>query len=104
MAQEIREQEEQARKIVADGKAEAAKIVATAQLNAEQSVKKTKQECHRQLRESIEATEKEAEQKAVEQLEAGKVEAKAFYDKEKASVKSAADWLVKEVTTKYGTR
>jgi len=104
MAQEIREQEDLARQIVIDAKAEANKIIASAQLNAEQALKKTKQECHRQMREAIAAAEEEAEQKAKEQLKAGEAEAVAFYGKEKASVKSAADWLVKEVTTKYGTR
>lgn len=104
MAQEIRDFEEAAKKIVADAKAEAGKMLAAAQVDSEQAVKKTKQECHRQWRESIAAAEKEAEDKAVELLRKGKEEADAFYEKEKASVKAAADWLVKEVMTTYGTR
>ena len=42
LAQEIREQEAAAKSIVSDAKAEAAKMIAAAQSEAEQSVKSTK--------------------------------------------------------------
>ena len=51
LAQEIRDQEALAKSIVSNAKSEAAKMVAAAQADAEQSVKSTKQQCHRQWRE-----------------------------------------------------
>ena len=69
LAQEIREHESMAKAVIADAKAEAAKMIASAQAEAEQSIKYTRQQCHRQWRESVTKAEKEAEVKAAEILE-----------------------------------
>ncbi len=103
LAQEIREQESLAKAVIAEAKAESAKITAAAQAEAEQSIKDTKQQCHRQWRESVANAEKEAEQKAAEILEKGRMEAQDYYQGKKASVAEVADWLVKEVMTTYGS-
>ena len=60
LAQEIREHESMAKAVIADAKAEAAKMIASAQAEAEQSIKDTRQQCHRQWRESVTNAEKEA--------------------------------------------
>lgn len=103
LAQEIREQESLAKAAIAEAKAEAAKITATAQAEAEQLIKDTKQQCHRQWRESVANAEKEAEGKAGEILEKGKKEAQECYEKTKDSAAGVADWLVREVMTNYGS-
>ncbi|MCE5202500.1 MAG: hypothetical protein LLF78_08330 [Synergistaceae bacterium] len=103
LAQEIREQEAMAKSMIADAKAEAAKMISAAQAEAEQAVKTTKQQCHRQWRESIANAEKEAEVKAKDILLKGEDEAKKFYESRKESVKEVADWLLKEVMKTYGS-
>ena len=103
LAQEIREQESLAKAIIAEAKAEAARIIASAQAEAEQSIKDTKQQCHRQWRESVANAEKDAELKAGEILEKGRKEAHECYVNTKASAAEVADWLVKEVMTTYGS-
>ena len=103
LAQEIREQESLAKAVIVAAKAEAAKIVATAQAEAEQLIKDTKQQCHRQWRESVANAEKEAELKAREILEKGQKDAKDYYENKKDSAAEVADWLVKEVMTTYGS-
>ena len=103
LAQEIREQESLAKAVISAAKAEAAKIVATAQAEAEQLIKDTKQQCHRQWRESVANAEKDAELKAREILEKGQKEAQECYEDRKASAAEVADWLVKEVMTTYGS-
>ena len=80
-----------------------AKITAAAQAEAEQLIKDTKQQCHRQWRESVANAEKEAEQKAGEILEIGKKEAQECYENSKDSASEVADWLVREVMTNYGS-
>lgn len=104
LAQEIREQEAAAKSIVTDAKAEAAKIIAAAQSEAEQSVKSKKQQCHRQWRERVAVAEKEAEAKALEITEKGEEDAKAFYAGKKKDTDEVADWLVREVMASYGSR
>jgi len=103
LAQEIREQESLAKAVITTAKAEAAKITAAAQAEAEQLIKDTKQQCHRQWRESVANAEKEAEQKAGEILEIGKKEAQECYENRKDSASEVADWLVREVMTNYGS-
>ena len=103
LAQEIRDQETLAKNIVANTKSEAAKMVASAQTDAEQSIKTTKQQCHRQWRESVANAEKEAEIKAKDILVNGENEAKSFYESKKNSVDEVANWLVREVTATYGS-
>ena len=103
LAQEIREQEDLAKGIVADAKSKASKMVADAQTQAEQSVKETKQQCHRQWRESVATAEKEADARAKEILAKGEADAKAFYESRKDEAGKTADWLVKEVTAAYGS-
>lgn len=103
LALEIREQESLAKAIIAEAKAEAAKIIASSQADAEQSIKDTRQQCHRQWRESVANAEKEAELKAREILEKGQKDAKDYYENKKDSVAEVADWLVKEVMTTYGS-
>ena len=104
LAQEIREQEALAKNVVADAKAEAAKMIAAAQSEAEQSVKSTKQRCHRQWRERVAAAEKEAEAKALEITKKGEDEANSFYESKKKDTDETADWLVREVMASYGSR
>ena len=103
LAQEIREQESLAKAIIAEAKAESAKMIASAQAEAEQSIKDTRQQCHRQWRESVANAEKDAELKAGEILEKGQTDAQEYYEKRKNSVAEVADWLVKEVMTTYGS-
>ena len=64
LAQEIRDQETFAKNIITNAKSEAAKMLASAQTDAEQSIKTTKQQCHRQWRESVANAEREAEARA----------------------------------------
>lgn len=104
LAQEIRDQEALAKNIVSDAKAEGAKLVAAARTDAEQSVKSTKQQCHRQWRERVAAAEKEAEVKAQELTAKGEAEAKSFYDGRKKKTGAVAEWLVSEVMAAYGAR
>lgn len=103
LADEIRNQEALAKKTVTDAKAEAGKVVASANAEAEQLIKSTKQQCHRQWRESVAAAEKEAEGKAEDLLAKGKVQAKEFYEGRKSSVSGVADVLVEEVMATYGS-
>lgn len=103
LAQEIREQEALAKRIIADAKVESAKILSVAQAEAEQSIKSTKQQCHRQWRESIANAEKEAEAKAKDILKKGQEEAGLFYQRKRESVSEVANWLVGEVTATYGS-
>lgn len=103
LAQEIREQENIAKGIIADAKSEASKMVAAAQVDAEQSMKSTKQQCHRQWRESVAAAEKEAEIRGRDILAKGEAESKAFYEGRKKTAEQVADWLVREVTAAYGS-
>ena len=103
LAQEIREQEALAKGIIADAKAEAAKVVASAQTEAEQSIKNTRQQCHRQWRESVANAEKEAETKALDILQKGQTDAELFYEQKKKSVEEVANWLVREVMATYGS-
>ena len=104
LAQEIRDQEALAKSIVSNAKSEAAKMVAAAQADAEQSVKSTKQKCHRQWRENVAAADKEAEALAVKTTEKGEADARAFYENKKKDTADAADWLVREVMSAYGSR
>ncbi|MDO5116111.1 MAG: cell envelope biogenesis protein TolA [Synergistaceae bacterium] len=104
LAQEIRDQEALAKSIVANAKAEAAKMLAAAQTEAEQSVKSTKQQCHRQWRERVAAADQEAEARAGEITAKGEADAKLFYEKKKNETKEVADWLVREVMAAYGSR
>lgn len=104
IAQEIREQEAMAKDIVSEAKAEAARIVAAAQSDAEQCVKSTKQRCHRQWRERVAEAEKEAEAKALEMVKQGEIDANAFYESKKKDTDEVADWLVREVMASYGSR
>lgn len=104
MAQEIRDQEALAKSIVSNAKAEGAKMIAAAQADAEQSVKSTKQQCHRQWRERVAAAEKDVEAKAREITARGEAEAKAFYEKKKNETDGVANWLVREVMSAYGSR
>ena len=103
LAQEIREQEALAKRIIADAKAESAKILTAAQAEAEQSIKSTKQQCHRQWRESVANAEKEAEAKAQDILAKGHNEAELFYQRKRESVSEVANWLVGEVMATYGS-
>ncbi|MEG1602225.1 MAG: cell envelope biogenesis protein TolA [Cloacibacillus sp.] len=104
LAQEIRDQEALAKSIVSNAKSEAAKSVAAAHANAEQSVKSTKQQCHRQWREKVAAADKEAEEKAQVITARGETDAKAFYEKKKNETEAVAKWLVREVMAAYGSR
>ena len=104
LAQEIRDQEALAKSIVSNAKSEAAKMVAAAQADAEQSVKSTKQQCHRQWRERVAAAEQEAEAKARKITANGEAEAKVFYEKKKNETDEVANWLVREVLSAYGSR
>ena len=104
LAQEIREQEALAKGVVSLAKAEAAKMIAAAQSEAEQSVKSTKQKCHRQWRERVATAEKEAEARAAQITKKGEEDSKAFYDSRKKDLDGIADWLVKEVMSSYGSR
>lgn len=103
LAQEIREQESLAKAIIAEAKAESAKMIASAQAEAEQSIKDTRQQCHRQWRESVANAEKEAEVEAAGILQKGRKDSQEYYEKKKASAAEVADWLVKEVMTTYGS-
>jgi len=103
LAQEIREQEALAKETIANAKVEAAKIVASAQAGAEQMIKNTRQQCHRQWRESVANAEKEAEAKACDILKTGQVDADLFYEQKKGSVIEVANWLVREVMATYGS-
>lgn len=104
LAQEIRDQEALAKSIVSNAKSEAAKMVAAAQSDAEQSVKSTKQQCHRQWREWVLAAEKDAELRAEEITAKGEADAKAFYEEKKNETQEVANWLVREVMATYGSR
>lgn len=103
LAQEIREQEALAKDIINGAKTEATKLIASAQADAEQSLKSTRQQCHRNWRESVAEAEKEAELKAQEILAKGEADAKAFYDTKKGSVEEVSNWLVREVVDTYGS-
>ena len=89
LAQEIRDQEAIAKSIVSNAKAEAAKILAAATADAEQSVKSTKQQCHRQWRERVAAAEKEAEAKAQEITAKGEVILRKKEERNRRSCKLA---------------
>lgn len=103
LADEIREQEAQAKKIITDARAESANILASAQANAEQAVKDTKQQCHRQWRVDVADAEKNAEVEAEKIMAKGEAEARSYYEENKGSVKEVAKWLVKEVVATYGS-
>ena len=103
LAQEIREQEALAKNIITEAKSAAAKMIAAAQSDAEQSIKSTRQQCHRQWRESVANAEREAEARAKDILINGEKEAKTFYESKKGSVDEVANWLVREVTATYGS-
>ena len=104
LAQEIRDQETAAKNIISEAKAEAARLLAAARIDAEQSVKNTRQQCHRQWRERVAEAEREAEAKANEITAKGEAEAKVFYENNKDKTDKVADWLVGEVMAAYGSR
>ena len=79
-------------------------MVAAARANAEQSVKSTKQQCHRQWREKVAAADQEAEEKAKVLTAKGESDARAFYEKKKNGTEEVAKWLVREVMAAYGSR
>ena len=66
LAQEIREQESLAKALIAEAKAEAAKMIAPGSGEGGTVDKDTRQQCHRQWRESVANAEKEAEVKAAD--------------------------------------
>lgn len=103
LAQQIRDQEEMAKSVITAAKARAAEIAAGAQADAEHSMKTTRQQCHRQLRELIVNAEEEAEVAAAEILRKGQSDAKLLYEQTKDSAEGVADWLVREVINTYGS-
>ncbi|GHV52202.1 hypothetical protein FACS1894216_07920 [Synergistales bacterium] len=102
MADDIRDKEAGAKKIVASAREEAARIQAAARAVAEQSVKDAKQKAHRSFRDQTKQAEAEAANKAVETVNKGRGAADGFYASGKSKVSGIADWLVKEVMTAYG--
>lgn len=103
LAEEIRAREAEAKEIISNARAEAAKMTAVARTEAEQSVKATKQQCHREWRERVAAAEKEAEAKALVLTDKGKADAKAFYEDNKKKAANIAEWLASEVMAAYGS-
>jgi len=103
LADKIRDQETQAKKIIADAKVESANLLAFAHANAEESLKSTKQQCHREWRESVSEAEKAAEIEAEKIMAKGEAKALSYYEEKKGSVKEVAKWLVKEVMATYGS-
>lgn len=104
MADEIRAKEASAKEIVAEARAEGARLLAAARTEAEQSLKEAKQRSHRYFRDQVKAAEAEADAVAVKTVETGKRESEEFYRNNKSRTANVADWLTKEVMSTYGNR
>ena len=102
MADEIRNCELAAQKIISDAKKEASRILAAARTSAEQTIKDTKRQSHRYYREQVKIAEAEADLAAAKTMETGRKEAREYYDDNKSKTIYVADWLVGEVINSYG--
>ena len=102
LADEVREREASAREIVAQAKAEGARLIASAHTAGEQAIKEARQKSHRYFRDEVRRAEGEAEASAVKIVDAGRVETEKFYSEKKSRTAEVADWLAKEVMSTYG--
>lgn len=102
LAEEIRQAEESAKKIIQEAKVEASRMVAEARSDGERRLKEAKQELHQLFRQEVAKAEAEAERRADAIKSEGRKETEAFVQSRKARVDKVASWLVEEVTAKYG--
>jgi len=102
LGEEIRQAEENSRRIIQDAKIEAARLVAEARADGEKRIKEIRQELHHNLRQQVSKLEAEAEKKADEIKAEGIRQTEAFVQSRKGRVDDVASWIVEEVTAKYG--
>jgi V/A-type H+-transporting ATPase subunit G/H len=102
LAEEIRQAEENSKRIIQEAKVEAARLVAEARSDGEKRVKEAKQELHQIFRQEVAKAEAEAEKRADAIKAEGKRETESFVQARKDRVDEVASWLVEEVTAKYG--
>lgn len=99
---EIKAAEAKAADAVQAAKAAAARKLNSAQTDAENTLKETRQSAARQYRDKIHRAEEAAELKAKSILSKREADAQAFYAKHKEKVAGAASWITEEVMGKYG--
>lgn len=101
IAEEIKQTEEKARLMIHDAKADMLRDLANTRLQVEESIKKARQETHRNFREQIRKTEEEADALAAEVLAKGQKDAEEFIGKHKDRIDSVAEWIAEEVMAHY---
>lgn len=101
IAEEIQQTEEKARLLIHEAKTDMLRELAGARLQAEESIKKARQETHRRFREEIHKTEEEADAHAADVLAKGQRDAREFVGKHKDRIHSVAEWIAEEVITRY---
>ncbi|ACZ19085.1 hypothetical protein [Thermanaerovibrio acidaminovorans] len=102
LAQEIRQCEEAAQRMLADARAEASRLVAEAKAESSRSVKESWQRFYREHRDRIAKAEREADLAAQGLLEKGRREAEAYFESRKGSVQAVVSWVVEEVMRSHG--
>ena len=102
LGEEIRQAEENSKRIIQDAKVEAARLVAEARVNGEKRIKEARQDLHHSLRQQVSRLEAEAEKRAGEIKEEGTRQTEAFVHSRKGRVDGVASWIMEEVTAKYG--
>lgn len=101
IAEELQQAEEKARLLLHDAKSDMLRDVASARLQAEELIKKARQETHRQFREQIRKTEEEADALAADVLSKGQRDAEEFVGKHQDRIHPVAEWIAEEVMARY---
>ena len=101
IAEELQETEEKARLLIHDAKSDMLRELASARLQAEEMIKKARQETHRQFREQIRKTEEEADALAVDVLSKGQKDAEELIIKHQDRIHPVAEWIAEEVMARY---
>lgn len=101
IAEEIQQTEEKARLLIHEAKADMLKELVNARLQAEDSIKKARQEIHRHFREEIHKTEEEADAHAADVLSKGQRKAEEFVSKHRDRIHPVAEWIAEEVMARY---
>lgn len=101
IAEELQQTEEKARLLIHDTKSDMLRELANARLQAEELIKKARQETHRYFREQVRKTEEEADVIAAEVLSKGQKEAEKFISKHQDRIFPVAEWIADEVMARY---
>ena len=102
IAQELRQAEEAAKKLVDDSKVKANSILEEARAKADEILKDAKAKARNQYREIVQKAQAEAEEKARTLIEEGKKRISSQRNDYAAKVDKVAALVVEEVMKRYG--